>query len=426
MNGYPVVSTDSGTYLHGYSNITSLATPPYARPIFYSIFVYISSFGKAAISFVALAQDALMAFLLSELFADRKFSFSTTYILMIFYLPISYVAVLSNTIGPDIWLGMAFIAIYLIATHTTRKPFSVLLVILCCTLFAPANGIILLFSVFCVMIFMVLARMFRTAEFLKLFIILVTIALGLLGNIFDDYYAYKILSPIADSNTFFVARLTADHLAQNSINKLCHKHQYSSSAACVNRQQYLSRGSQQFLWRPYKNGFYIWSLQNQKFFGAVKKRTLTRHWMAFSLLVLDGGLKTLTIYPKDMGKLYFQHNKPSDLWICKDFGCGNMMSAWQQTDKHSFGYFRLTNLLLFILTVYTLIAFRKAIIHEAIKFTAISVFAISCIIFNALIDGGLSLPFARYNIKGIGVIPVLLCFMIVSIYFDKPAIDNKT
>jgi hypothetical protein len=426
INGYPVVFPDSGVYLHSYINITSLLSPPLDRPIFYSLFVYISSIARTSIQFVAIAQDALFAFLIAELFYGVKYSFSAPYIALVCYIPISYGAVLSNTIAADIWLGMAYVSIYLLMTRKTRRILSVSLIICACTLFAPANGIILLLSIVLTTPFFMFRNIIAENKITPIVMITLPIVIGLLGDSLDNYYAYKIFSPIADSNTFFVARLTADHLAQNSVNELCRKDQYSGLAACINRQQYLNRTSQQFLWHPYKNGFFIWSLQNQHFFKEVKDRTLSRHLTTFLRMILENSLETLDKYPMNMTELYHQFNKSSDQWICRGFNCKYMMTSWQQEDKNSFDYFKMTNVLLFVLLGYTMIAFRKSIFNDGHKFSQLSIFTASCIIFNAVVDGGLSIPNARYNIKGTGVIVVLYCFIVASMYMSKNIIEQKT
>lgn len=420
INGFPILNMDSSINIVAYNNITSLLSPPPARPIFYSLYFFITSIGKTSIFFPCLIQDAVITFLLFSIFKESGAKQKYLYFLSLIYLPISYLAILSNTIMTDIWFGISYLSAYIVLSDPRVFPrnFFLLFLIAISTLFAPANGFIVLASaILTYLIMFFLKRKIRPAGLLFVFL---SVVFGIFTVSLDDYVAYNVLSPITDSNTFWVGRLIGDHLAQPSIQKLCSDLRYKDTVACQNKNQYIDRGGQEFLWGSYKYNFSPWNLDNQSFFGAVKDRSLEEHPLKFFFDVIHGGVITMYTLPHNMNQLYGSYNTLSNLnWVYvtvkKYFNYHQMMNAWQQASSNSFSYFICSNFFMFILIIYALLSNLKQILKLNRDIVFAIIFSFICIIINALVDGGLSMINARYNVKGLGVILLLLCFIISSL-----------
>lgn len=100
LNGYPILFADTATYIGAYTNLSSFYGPPISRPISYGFFLFLASIGKSSLFYVALLQDFLMAYLISK--ACRINNLNINLILLLLYLPISYIAILTNTILTDV------------------------------------------------------------------------------------------------------------------------------------------------------------------------------------------------------------------------------------------------------------------------------------------------------------------------------------
>lgn len=407
LNGYPIVSGDTLTYTHSYTNFNSFFDPPISRPVFYGLFIFLSSVGKSSLFYVALFQDLLMAYLISKIYPIKKISFSLLFLLA--YLPISYIAILSNTIIPDIWLSIGYLAVYILIFTDNKKSPLFYLLLFSCGAFAPANGVIILISTFLLWIVMGLKNK------KEITLIIFTIILSLFFDSYDNYVSYRIFSPIAASNTFWVARLLGDDLAQDQIIKLCAQDKYKNTSPCINKSQYLDRNDQEFEWGSYNNSFDPWNLENQKFFSTVKNKTIANNLAEFSYDVFNSGIETLALFPKNLNDIYGGYKRDFDYH----------QHPWQKSSAKSFSYFPVTNIGIVFAVILTLIDNIRYIKRNFSSFIILSVYTASCIIINAFLDGGLSVVDYRYNVKGLGVILILYCFILASQRFSiNPKIGN--
>lgn len=423
INGYPILNMDSSINILAYNNITSLLSPPPARPIFYSLYFFISSIGKTSVLLPCLIQDFIAAFLISKIFDEFGIQDRFLFTIGLIYLPLSYLAIMSNAIMTDIWLGLAFLSSYLF-TSSKKSPFNFLFIIFLSTIFAPANGLIVLLSL--IFTYILLLMVNKNFGGLRIFYITLVVASGLLITSTDNYLSYKIFSPIAASNTFWVGRLIGDKLAQPSINQICNEKNYIATTPCLYKNSYMNRGGQDFLWGSYKNNFNPWDLRYNKFFSKVKIRTLTHNPISFASDAFHAGISTLLSFPNNMSELYGRYNTTSaDNWIYrtvnKYFNVSQMMGSWQQTSSSSFSYFTITNYIAVFVILLTLTSSLKRLFVLDRTFLFAFIFTFSCILFNAFVDGGLSMVNPRYNSKGFGVLCVMLVFIIASLPRKKPA-----
>ncbi|MFA7656272.1 hypothetical protein [Acidithiobacillus thiooxidans] len=308
---------------------------------------------------------------------------------------------------------MGYLSAYLIILADNEKSPLLFLIIFACGAFAPANGIIILLSI---LLLWVIMRFKKSKEVL---LISLTIISSLLLLSYDNYISHNSFSPIAGSNTFWVGRLIGEGLAQNQINKLCTEKTYRNTSPCINKEQYIDRSGQEFLWGTYKNNFSPWNLRYKNFFSAVKTQTLIHNPVAFSYNVWQSGLETLMSLPHNLNQLYGRYDiKTNDNWVYRTirmyFNYHQMMRAWQQSSKKSFNYFPATNIGIFVILFFTLIANFGYIKNNINSFILLSIYSFSCIILNAFIDGGLSMVNPRYNVKGFGIIVILYCFILAS------------
>ncbi len=415
LNGYPIIFSDTGTLIHAFDNITSLLHPPLDRPIFYSVFFYITSIGRTSLFFTCIAQDALIAYLLYDYYNNRTVYNKPLFFLMLIYLPFSYVSILSNTVITDIWLGISFLSSYMIFDDRKifySKLFIRLFLIYISSLFAPANGVIIILSL--VFLSPILFFYKDKKRIYKSLTISIVITLGLLTCAFDNYLSYNIFSPIADSNTFFVGRLIGDNLCKSEITNICSSHNFHNTSACINDYQYLHRNGQTFLWGHYNHNFSPWDLSNQLFFEHVKDVCLHKKFFNFADDIVTDGFTTLLSLPNNLGSLYGKYNSNTYVQhiIKKYFNSYSAMHSWQQERYSSFDYLSLSNKILIFLLAMSFGHFLIDLYYKKKENILLILFAYFAIVVNAFIDGGLSMINPRYNIKGFGIILVLMCFLL--------------
>lgn len=385
LNGYPILFSDSATYIGAYTSINSIFGPPISRPISYGVFLFIASIGKSSLFFVALFQDALMAYLITKLLNLTK-SQNFSLIFLFLYLPISYVAVLTNTILTDIWLGMGYLSAYILIFTNNKKSPLYYFVLFLSGAFAPANGIIIFISTF------LLWPIMRFKKSKEILLISLSIISSLLLLSYDNYISHNSFSPIAGSNTFWVGRLIGDGLAQKTINDLCAKPQYKETSPCINRYQYINRTGQNFLWGNYKNNFSPWNLKYSSFFSDVKFQTLLHNPTTFTYKVFQRGIYTLLILPDNLNQIYGRYNgSNSDNWVYRTirmyFNYHQMVHAWQQISQNSFNYFPTTNIGILVVFILTLAANIMSIQKNFRRFMLLTFYTLSFVLLNAFIDG---------------------------------------
>lgn len=405
-NRYPILFNDTGTYLEAFRNFASFLHPPLDRPVFYSFFIYLASLGRRTLYLVPIVQ----ALVEGELISSMLFEFEGDWpkiILSALALPLSFLAIMTSCVEPDVWLIIGFTAV-LAATFNRRRLYYTGFVVFCSTLFAPANGVIIAASSF-LLLGIVLAIMRKRHRHLILPFAVAFIAgcVGYATLAVEDYVAFRIPSPITASSLFLFARFNASHIGPQELSAVCAQPANVGLPPCRAVDRYAGIGVNKFLWR--NNGFHIWTLNNIHFYAALDRQIEAKHWAQIIAMDLHDAIKLSLKLPKNMDQFYGRRTIPA-LKAVREFHLDDQRAqlARQHWPSNTFSYLEVSPYIEGLFMIYCLLTYWRSERDQAsdLLVGVYASFAVATFLLNSLIDG-LSQTAFRYNAKGISVFLIL-------------------
>ncbi len=414
LNRYPILFNDTGTYLRAFNGLASFQHPPLDRPVFYSVFIYLTSLGRRSIYLVPAVQALIEAEILCVIICKYENDLVRVAITVV-ALALSFLAVMTSCIEPDAWLIIAFSAVISMGFRPARACYSFFIVFIA-TLFAPANGAIIAAASFISIAILLLVRPIKARQLMIPFI--VAFMAGSAGYVtlsVENYAAYGIPSPIAGSSLFLFARFNASKIGGSVLAETCAKPTYSLRPPCVTRDRYKDLGVNNFLW--HNKSLNIWTTGNIQFFNKVDRGIEATFPKAIFAMDIRDAIKLSLRVPDNIGQFYGQHTKPA-LKAIRSFHLNYVAarSSWQHHSFRSFPYLRVVPILEGLFIVYAAISFwnsDRERVANALAFINV-LFTLATFVLNSMVDGLSQLAF-RYNAKGISVFLILgIAFLALS------------
>jgi hypothetical protein len=406
LNHYPIMFSDTGAYIEAFRGIGSFLHPPADRPVFYSIFIYLTSLGRRILYLAPVVQALFESEILYSIIS--KYDLDLTKILAtVFSLAISFLSVMTSCIEPDVWFIIAFSAIVACGIKPKRWIYTSFIIYIT-TLFAPANGVIIAAaSGFLIGIFILAGRSRKSRLMTPFVVALIAGSAGYLSLSIENYIAFGIPSPIAGSSMFLFARFNASKIGKSVLSATCIKPNYTPLPPCKAMSQYTGIGFNRFLWS--NEGFYVWSLKNISFFNSIDKKIEQKDPIKIITMDLHNAIKLSLRLPANMGEMYGQQTLPA-IKAVKEFhlGYSAALNARQHKSFISFSYIKTLPLIeaLFLLYAVIVYLFSERDRTNDYFVTVYTSFTLATFILNSMIDG-LSETAFRFNAKGISVFLVL-------------------
>lgn len=430
-NGYPLVYSDTGSYIA--SGFTQEV--PIDRPLIYGLFVKLSSFGFS-LWFVIITQ-ALLVFFVVKTFLENVVPHRSMLYTSILLIILSFTTSVSNftsQIMPDIFSALGILGIASLVLHPkiTRKNLILILIIVFAAMTHLSNLIVLL-GLSGIALLLSLFKIIPKTTFVKITLVSLLPIFGtvIVNKIYNDQYQIS-----RASNVFLMGRLIETGVVQDYLNEYCQHEDY----VLCERKNELPNKAYKFLWRDNSplydkecravNWTYCWESKNDAFgvllfdilkTPAYRNRVLKRCVQDFFIQIFDVNLGILD--PQ-------RENTPTYDWVKSKYP--NDFTAYENSKQYaSTLHFKTENRILsitLILSIFLLITaavFKRKLDFIPNKPTLISFyFLILGILVNALIVVSFSAVLDRYQSRVIWLIP-LIALMFILLYKNKHAHGNK-
>lgn len=424
INHYPLVFNDTGTYIAAIRQ----HSVPVDRPVFYSLYIYVSSlFGKTlylTVILQAICCASIIRSVLRLVFPDHNANMVSLFFCL--FLPLSFTAVEVCTVMPDIWAEIGLLSLLLLILEA--KPNKLILLSFICgaVLFAPANGVIFLgVTIAYAIIFWIIHK--KTSVFKRPFIALVFILFSLGVNSGINGIIYKRFSPIADAPAFMFANLNQKKLLDPGIKKYCQS--YQDTLICKDYSFYRGIPSDQLLWGKAGRDIGVFNVKNQVFFDQINKFSMRKNDAKFIMDTVKIVRRSLFYMPQDIYSLYgagYPQNSNVYKMVEKYYNIAAFKKTAQQTDQWSFFYLSGYRSLIFFSLILSSLLILLSIKRMTLTKWLLLAGSLIYLVCNNLILCGLSEPVTRYTIRGCNICLILFVAVAVSLVVDKQTAQDKS
>lgn len=412
-NGYPLVYSDTGTYI--YSGYTLFV--PKDRPATYGLLLQALSM-DFSLWFVIIFQNFIISFAILEVL--KLFTFSNKNLMLSFLIIVSGltaftgIAWYSNQLMPDIFAPLSVLSAFILLINKDLPKWEkgVLYVIFAYSLITHYSHLLIAVCLIAALIILriIWKQYFNMLSYKRLFIVLGISVFGwiLLPSI--HYFIEKEFVTSKSSHIFFMAHLAETGILKEFLDKNCHKEPYQGCELCKHKDE-LPETVPDFIW----------------YSGIVKK---TGGWenskLEYSMIIRDimstpeYFLLNAVISIK-YGFIQLTQNKVGEgLSPYKEGTAPHMQIEWHFPEKEKrylesrqnqgrlgFSIISLIQTVLIILSL--MICAFAFITRKRFRWNSLSVvlliFVFLSIFINSLVTAGLSAPYARYQARVIWLLP---------------------
>lgn len=424
INHYPLIFSDTGTYIGAIRQ----HSVPVDRPVFYSIYIYLSSFfGKTLYLTVAL-QAICCAFIIRSvlnLICSEKNN-KIISLLFCLLLPLSFLAVEICTVMPDAWAEIGLLSLLLLLLDSKPNKLVLLTFICFAVLFAPANGIIF-FGVTLAYAFIFLLIHKKISVVKRPFLALVFIVASIWANSSVNYIAHGRFTPIAAAPAFMFANLNQKKLLDPGIERYCPS--YKETLICKEYPSYRGIPSDQLLWGKAGRDIGVFDIKNQKLFDRINKFSMRKNDTAFIADTVKIVRQSLFSMPDDINTLYgeaYPSNSSVYQMVQKYYNLAAFTRSVQEKGQSAFSYLRGYQ----FLTIFGLLLSSLLILLSIKRMTPtkwlLLAGSVIYLVFNNLILCGLSEPVTRYTIHGCNICLILFVAVAASLVVDQHHGQDKS
>jgi hypothetical protein len=425
-NGYPIVYSDTSTYIaSGFSLI-----PPADRPLTYGLFIRLTSFNGLSLWSVAFIQSLIISFLIfltiknfTKLKKPHIWFLAVTALLCAFTL----ITFVSGQIITDIFLSIGILCIIHLGLNTQLAKYNATLLFI---IFFLANAMhmshLLINVVLLILIILVKRLFFRENIILNYKRIAILFLLAFLGII-------PMGSSLSKSgNVFFMGRMAENGILQEFLKDNCPDKKYKL-CDCMDS---IPANSTDFLWdrkSPLYAKYERWSDANKEF-GEIIRFTLLKP--KYLLMHIRESAKNTFLQLSAFGAgdgtgpfvgetLLFERIKKYFESESVQYSNSKQNQGLLSADK--LGFLNAFNKLIIFLSIISLllIFFLRKLrmqISSGKKFTTIILFI--AIFLNSLINSSLVIVTDRFGAKLIWMIPFMLLILISEINFRRTNLNN--
>jgi hypothetical protein len=219
FDNYPIVTADSGAYIS--SGFTM--NPPIDRPIFYGLFIRLTSFG-ASLWLTVYAQCIIFAYVLIKFLKKAIIGISNLH-LLVFLLFISFFTIggwFASQLMPDIFVAIMILAVtnYLLFTNSLTEKIALIIIIFVSVLTHNSNYVII--TVFSVALILCSVFIVKLKPFIRRALILFSIGvLSWTSLCFSNYLGGNGFSSSSSTHVFIMGKLVESGVLKVYLEKAC-------------------------------------------------------------------------------------------------------------------------------------------------------------------------------------------------------------
>jgi len=415
LNGYPIVYSDTSTYIACGFNFET----PFDRPITYGVFLWLTSFGGVSLWLPVVFQSFILAYLVIlffKKFVDIK-NFNRLSMISIAIVSVfSSLSWTSSQLMPDIFTSiLLFCIVLIVADKNSKKEKGILyfiLLISCAMHFSHVMFAILIAISLMILKFILRKRKFIPASWLTLCLIVIIAGVSILS----------MGSALAKSRHVFLMGSMVEHgITKQYLDEFCPEKNYK---LCAYKDS-LPEKAWQFIWNEksplYKIG--EWK-DSKKEFNEIISGTLTNSkyiWLHVKASVIATA-QQLIMFKIGDGNGAFPRGTRLHERINEYFphDMGWYENSKQNTERLFFiSYF---NFMIYLVTCVSVLIIAWLFIMKKIfreEFLLIFIILIFGILLNAWINGTFANAIDRLGTKMIWIIPFLAFIGIYKAFFRK-------
>lgn len=427
-NGYPLIYSDTGTYI--YSGFTFFV--PQDRPVIYGLFVKLFSLNRS-LWFVVIIQNFITAFVLFEV----CYLFFTKERLKLYYLTIITFLTLftgigwyTNQIMPDFFSAIVGLLIYLLlcVQNTSSGKTTLLMLLLAFSVTVHFSHLLLSFSI--IIVFLLANCITRNRQsvlpgMLTARKTLAVTAIALSGWLIIpavNYILEKDATLSKGSHVFFMAHLIDNGLLKKFLKDNCTSDEFKDCKLCKYKDS-LPTDLGNFLWEKdgvlKKTGGWDSSKTEYK---KIIKATFTKPKYLFSHFNKTVLYTCIQLTRNEIGQGLFSYPKSSQVytqiyWKFND-ELNNYINSKQYSNNLS-SAFHLINTLNFVVNIFCVfilfILFCTSLFKQINPLSfQLLLFSIISVLLNAVFTAGLNAPSDRFQARISWLIPFALIIVIFS------------
>jgi len=431
-NGYPLVYSDTGTYI--YSGFDKFV--PNDRPITYGLFLWFFSF-RFSLWLVIVAQNLITAYVLYELlklFLKQKgqtfhFLYISILLLLTFFTGIGWY---SNQIMPDFFAPVMVLTLIILIFNKELS----LLKRICLYIIFIISIIVhlshLLISLSLIVSYLALERILYKKNvienyYLKLknfFVILSLILISWLSLSLIHYTFGGGFKVSKSSGIFFTAHLADCGLLEKYLKENCEKSEFKSCRLCLFKDS-LPNNLADFLWGPHSpyNQPNSWKSGEIECKALIKKMLKTPKYLLLNVYK-SAEYGFIQLFRNEIGQGLSAYNEGSPPYGQIHWRFKSELNNYLNSRQNRWGgadlnlkVLNVFHLIILIISVFVLsyifliYSKSKNISPELFLFL---IFCLLAIIINAFITAGLNAPCERFQARVVWLLPLSLLIIIIN------------
>jgi hypothetical protein len=424
-NGYPLVYSDTGTYI--YSGFDKFI--PFDRPITYGLFLRFFSFHYSA-WFVIIIQNLITAFVIYEalkVFFDKSNHFNKIYYVIIFSLVITTgIGWYSNQLMPDFFAPVTILVFYILMQEKkisfyTKATLCLILIYSLITHFSHLLiGTTLLIVVIALKV--ILKHSFKQISFRRLYFIAALLFSSWIILPGINYLVEKQFVLSKGSHVFLMAHLDDTGILEKFLKENCSSNEFKDCKLC-NYKDSLPTDLASFIWsgdilentggwknsKDEYNKIIYETIKRPKYLLLNVYRSVTYGFIQLTKNEIGQGLSAYNKGSAPYGQIHWRFHNELNNYL------NSRQNIWNGANL-KFDFLNHVQLILLIFSTLIVILLFTSSIRLKINPNTLEflIFVIISIILNSFITAGLNSPCERFQARVVWLLP--LSVMILLIY----------
>lgn len=425
FNGYPLVYSDTGTYIYSGFNYFI----PKDRPVSYGLFLKFFSLSYSA-WFVILIQNLLTAFVLFELInllIGKNHNFKRIYFgILMFLVLFTGIGWYSNQLMPDFFAPLTFLTIFILLKTKNILSFGniVLIFILIFSLITHFSHLLIGTTIITGIAFfkLFISKRLKRISFQRIFSIAAIVFSGWLILPAVNYIVEKQFILSKGSHVFLMAHLNDTGILKKFLDENSNNEEFSD-CKIYNYKDELPVDLASFIWGPQsivsKTGGWEDSKEeyNKIIYATLKRpkylflnfyKSITYGFVQLTRNGIGQGLSAYNEGSAPYGQINWRFNHEINNYL------NSKQNKWDGVNL-SFKLINFVQLAVIILSLFILILLFTSSVFLHINFSAVFflIFTLAAIAINAFITAGLNSPCERFQARVIWLLPLALILLIM-------------
>jgi len=425
FNGYPLVYSDTGTYIYSGFNYFI----PNDRPVSYGLFIKFFSLSYSA-WFVILIQNLITAFVLFELInliIGKKYNFQRIYYgILLFLVLFTGIGWYSNQLMPDFFAPLTFLIIFILLK--SRNIFSmaniVLIAVLIFSLITHFSHLLIGSTIIAgIALFKLFSgKYLREVSLKKIFAVSVIVFSGWLVLPLVNYVVEKQFILSKGSHVFLMSHLNDTGILKKFLDENCNDEEFSDCKIC-NYKDELPVDLASFIWGPQsivsKTGGWEESKDeyNKIIYATLKKpkylflnfyKSISYGFIQLTRNGVGQGLSAYNEGSAPYGQIHWRFNGELNNYL------NSKQNKWDGVNLN-FELLNLIQLAIIITSLFILIFLFTSQIFPQLNFTTtfFLFYTLFAVAVNSFVTAGLNSPCERFQARVIWLLPLALILLIV-------------